>query len=204
MGVRERAETQFGRRMREERKRLRWSQEDLAERMTAKGVHTYASTIAKIESERQPRAPRLAEIVVIADLFGVSIDSLLGRQPGIENDLSFTLWTLLDSVRKALQQISTTAGTLHSRAAELNRFEFDGRETLQDAVLQATASLAQAMQALAAVSFFDLPDSASTVAELKAAVDRQGVELQATTIALFDSMRSNAPPFEGKNEDDTQ
>jgi transcriptional regulator with XRE-family HTH domain len=182
MGVRERAETQFARRMREERKRLRWSQEDLAERMSAKGVPTYASTIAKIESARQPRAPRLAEIAVIADLFGVSVDSLLGRQPGVENDLTFTLWALLDSIRQAMQQISVTAGTLHSRSTELNRFDFDGREMLQAGLLDATTDLTRAMGALATLSFFDLPDSAAAVGELKAAVDREGSELTAATI----------------------
>ena len=66
--------------MRAERERRGWSQEELAKRLTDKGVDTYASTVAKIESEKKPRAVRLAEAAAIADLFDVSLDTLLGRQ----------------------------------------------------------------------------------------------------------------------------
>lgn len=48
----------------------------------------HASTVAKIESERRkPRAVRLAEASALADLFGVSVDGLLGRAPGMPDDL---------------------------------------------------------------------------------------------------------------------
>lgn len=182
MGLKEQTESEFGRRVLNERKRREWSQDELARRMTAKGVDTYASTIAKIESERKPRAVRLAEAMVIADLFEVSLDSLLGRSAGANDDLNFTLRALLDSARQAMQQLSVTTGTLNTHMTELNRFDFDGREFLQDGLLQAVESLTRGLSALVQLSTFDLPPDAKGVAPLKEIVDREGAEALAKTL----------------------
>ena len=81
MGRRELIDAQFGKRVREERERRRWSQEDLASDRPVKGIPTYPSTIAKIEATRKPRAVRLGEAIgIAADLFEVALDALLGRQ----------------------------------------------------------------------------------------------------------------------------
>ena len=95
----------FGERVRKGRERLGWSQEELAKRMTDKGIPVYASTIAKIESERKPRPARLGEAVVIADLFEVPVDALLGTRGPDDTTLTFAMTTLLGYVRDAESQM---------------------------------------------------------------------------------------------------
>ena len=95
----------FGERVRQGRERLGWSQEELAKRMTDKGIPVYASTIAKIESERKPRPARLGEAIVIADLFEVPLDVLIGRHVPDDTTLTFAMTTLLGYVRDAESQI---------------------------------------------------------------------------------------------------
>jgi transcriptional regulator with XRE-family HTH domain len=186
MELREKTETFFGAQVRDARTRRGWSQEELAKRLTAKGVKASQATIAKLEAENKPRAVRLAEAVALADLFEVSLDALLNRSVGVSNDLVYTVRAFLDSVRQAMQQISATAGTLHSRITDLERFDFDGREMVQAETLQATTALMSAMAALAQLSFFDLPPEAASASTLKEAVDTEGAELLATTLALIE------------------
>jgi hypothetical protein len=160
--------------------------------MSARGVPMHWTTVAKIE--KGTRSVRIDEAAEIAGLFGVSLDSLLGRETDANADLAMALRTFLDAVREALQQISTTAGTLHSRITDLGRFEFDGRALLQDGALQAIAGLMGGLSALVELSWYDLPASAADVAPLKAAIDREGRELLAATI--------NA--IEGRDIDESQ
>src|ERR1700757_666309 len=105
MGLREQMDFYFGERVRQGRERLGWSQEELAKRMTDKGIPVYASTIAKIESERKPRPARLGEAIVIADLFEVPLDVLIGRHVPDDTTLTFAMTTLLGYVRDAESQI---------------------------------------------------------------------------------------------------
>lgn len=191
MGLREQTEFYFGKRVREERERRGWRQDELARRLTDKGIDVFASTIAKIESQRKPRAVRLAEAAGIADLFGVSLDSLLGRQTGADDDMAYALRALLDSTRQGIQQISVVAGTLHSRVTELDRFEFDGRENLQEGVLQVTAALTMALGSMVSLSTFDLPPAAASAAPLKEAMDREGVEALTAAFALVEEKGAN-------------
>lgn len=112
MGFLELTESRFGMRVRDERKRKDWSQEELARRLTDRGIPVYASTIAKIESEKKPRAARLGEAIGIADLFGLSVDALLDRQGPDDSTLTFALNVLGDYARDAERQIE--------RAREVN------------------------------------------------------------------------------------
>ncbi len=105
--------------MRDERKRRGWSQEELAERLTKKGVEVHTSTIAKIESTRQPRAVRLAEAAAIAGLFDVSLDALLGRSVAAEKDAVYAFEALLHTARQAAWQTSSIEDSLRDRLAEL-------------------------------------------------------------------------------------
>jgi transcriptional regulator with XRE-family HTH domain len=180
MARRKWVEDRFRKSLHEERKYRGWSQDELADKLSARGVPMHWTTVAKIE--KGTRSVRIDEAAEIAGLLGVSLDSLLGRGTDADADLAFTLRTFLDAVREALQQISLTTGTLHSRLTDLERFRFEGREYLQEGVLQATAGLMGALSALVGLSVFDLPASAADVAPLKAALDREGSELLASTL----------------------
>ena len=67
----------------------------------------HATTVAKIEAGS--RSVRINEAVAIADLFGVSLDSLLGRKPGTQRDLHYALGALLDAVYMSQTQLHRTA-----------------------------------------------------------------------------------------------
>ncbi len=76
--------------MRTEREHRKWSPAHLAKLLSDNGVEQiYPTTVAKIEAGE--RKVRINEATVIADLFGVSLDSLLGRGAGLDNDLVYTL-----------------------------------------------------------------------------------------------------------------
>lgn len=78
MGIREQVDADFGQRVRAERERRGWTQDELAQRLSDRGLTAWPSTIAKLEAA-QPRAVRLAELVALADQFEMSIDALVGR-----------------------------------------------------------------------------------------------------------------------------
>jgi transcriptional regulator with XRE-family HTH domain len=131
VGLRERTDAYFGTRVRRERELRGWSQEELAKRLTDKGIPVYASTIAKIESEKKPRAPRLGEAAVIADLFDISLDALLGRRPGVENyEMASQLRLLRDTTMQSSQQVWASMETIREH---LERFPagFEGADMLQ-------------------------------------------------------------------------
>ncbi len=148
MGLREQMESDFGKRVRRERERQGWNQEELAERMTAKGVPTYASTIAKLESSRKPRAVRLAEAAVLADLFEVSLDALLGRQAVPGDDLAFALRALRDIAFSSMWQIGGIRDALVGRFREAMAFDFSGRDQVGMQADRADNGLAEAQDAL--------------------------------------------------------
>lgn len=144
MGVQEQMDSHFGRRVREERKRRDWSQEELAKRLSDKGLPVYASTIAKIESEHKPRAVRLAEAAAIADLFDVSMDTLLGRSVGPKADEMYTLRALLDTAQQAAWQVSAIERSLRDQVAQLAAFGPKGyTKTISDECARACDMLAQ-------------------------------------------------------------
>ncbi len=176
MGLRERTESYFGTRVRDERERRRWSQEELAKRMKAKGIDgVYASTIAKLESEKKPRAVRLAEAIAIADVFDVSIDTLLGRKGRQESDLAYTLRGLFDTAGESSRQVAGIADTLSERLVDLSVFEFEGCDTLKSEGNKALAALQVALKLLDRVSQFEAP---SEVGQRKDFVELHNFEAQ--------------------------
>ena len=141
-------ESDFGKRVRAERERRGWSQEELAKRLTDKGVDTYASTVAKIESEKKPRAVRLAEAAAIADLFDVSLDTLLGRQTAPGDDLAFALRALRDIASSSMWQIGGIRDALAPRFREALAFEFSGHDQVEAHGERAYLGLTEAQDAL--------------------------------------------------------
>jgi transcriptional regulator with XRE-family HTH domain len=161
MGLREAADHQFGKRVRDERERREWSQEELAKRLTDKGIPVYASTIAKIESEKKPRATRLGEAAGIADLFGVSLDSLLGRHTGLHSDLVFALRGLTDAARQSSAELNVIVVMLRRRLEDLAAFEFDGSDLVAVETVRAIKGLMDAAPALWKLADFELPPGAN-------------------------------------------
>lgn len=157
MGLRERVDTYFGTRVRQQRERHGWSQEELAKKLTDKGIPTYASTIAKIESDKKPRAARLGEAVAIADLFDVSVDSLLGRHTGLGSDLAFALRCLRDIASRSAADVVATFNVLNTIYLDVAAFEFEGETEIGGEVVRAATGLADAFNALLKVAAFKRP-----------------------------------------------
>jgi transcriptional regulator with XRE-family HTH domain len=158
MGLRERADSYFGKRVREERSRLGWSQEELAKRLTDNGIPIYNSTVAKIENERKPRAVRLGEAAALADLFGVTLDSMLGRRQGTsEDELAYNVRVLRDNARQHLADVGGIMSAITDAVADA---EFAGIpdevgeiwSTLEEETDGAWQSLSQAEDNLGAAA----------------------------------------------------
>ena len=76
----------------------------------------YATTVAKIESG--DRAVRVNEAAVLADLFKLSVDALLGRLVP-KNDARYAAHVLLDAVGQASWQVEAIETMVRDRLAEL-------------------------------------------------------------------------------------
>lgn len=86
----------------------------------------HSTTVAKIEAGE--RSVRINEAAGIADLFGVTVDSLLGRKLGKGTGLPDALGWVMDSVQIARTSMGRDAKSLRARLDEVPRFE--GRSTL--------------------------------------------------------------------------
>lgn len=124
MGYREIVDSHFGKRVRAERVRRRWSQQELAERLTAKGVPVHPSTIAKIESDgKKQRAPRLGEATALAELFELSVDELLGRSGPDTSTLAYALDVLAQYTSEAERHLHELGGTVADIEDQLESVE---------------------------------------------------------------------------------
>jgi transcriptional regulator with XRE-family HTH domain len=120
MGIQGRIGDQFRKRLKAERTRQdrKWSQEDLARMLLDRGVDgIYATTIAKIEAG--DRAVRIDELTAMADIFGVSVDTLLGRKRSAQRDLYSLLDALTNAVFLARTELHRTAKTLQDRLEDI-------------------------------------------------------------------------------------
>jgi transcriptional regulator with XRE-family HTH domain len=156
MGKQSVAETRFRERVQQERRQRKWSRADLAKMLQSKGFeHIYASTVAKIEYGE--RSVRIDEATAIADLFEVSVDALLGRNVERRSDLAYTLRFVQDIARQSSQQAAAIADALGDSLADLDAFEFNGREELENEVVRAQRALSEAQVAFSNVAKFNLP-----------------------------------------------
>ena len=80
-----RTEDYFREKFKAERRSRDWSQADVAKKLEKRGIDLHPTTVAKIEAGQ--RSVRIDEARAIADLFGLSLDSLVGRRAGLEHDL---------------------------------------------------------------------------------------------------------------------
>lgn len=130
MGRQKWADDRFGNRVRDEREHRGWSQADMAQMLLGKGIHPmHPTTIAKIEAGT--RSVRINEAVGIAELFDVSLDTLVGHQSGAGRDLNYVLGALLDAVYTSRTGLQRIASSLRDRLQDLP-VGFNGHDTLAE------------------------------------------------------------------------
>ena len=112
--------------------------------LSDKGINPmHPTTVAKIEAG--DRSVRINEAVGIADLFEVSLDSLLGRKPGAPQRSELTY--LLRALRQSSQQVIAALESVHELLEELP-VEFDGANGPQKLTASWEAYLVPASDAL--------------------------------------------------------
>ncbi|MEB4210990.1 helix-turn-helix transcriptional regulator [Mycobacterium sp. 94-17] len=111
----------FGDRLKRYRERNGWTQVQLAEQLSANGLK--GMTGAQVyRIEKGERSVRAVEAGVLADLYGVSVDALLGKRARPKADL-------LDAVMGLAETVEYTGISLRS----LERALREAAETLADA-----------------------------------------------------------------------
>jgi transcriptional regulator with XRE-family HTH domain len=147
MGRREVAAEEFGTRLRKTREGRNWSQARMAEVLTEHGITAYPTTVAKIESGE--RAVKVNELAVFADIFGVSLDALVGRRARPTGDLLYTVETLLNTKSQGRWPVQALLSTMAEQTTEVADADSNGRwaELIEDA----QAAVAALTEALAAV-----------------------------------------------------
>ena len=146
MGRKERVADYFSKRLRKEREHRGWSQAYMAKLLSDKGIPAIATTIAKIEAG--DRAVRIDEATGIADLFEVSLDLLLGRRAGLENELTYTRRALLDTAQKSFWDVNAINLALRDKFGDLLKLELGRDETLESEGKRALDALTEAQEAL--------------------------------------------------------
>ena len=112
MGTQKWTDELLGMRVKSERERRGWSQSQMATMLGDIGIHAmHPTTVAKIEAG--DRSVRVTEAAALADLFGITVDALLGRQGQDDSTLIYAMTVLdqfaLDAVRLAEQMLGVAA-----------------------------------------------------------------------------------------------
>ena len=111
------------------------------------------TTVAKVETGR--RSVRIVEASALADLFGISVDELLGRNANPEGDQLQTLRLLIDTARELSHQISGVTETLRNRFRDIDGLTIDGVDWLKADSDRAWCSLTDASKALSRIAMFE-------------------------------------------------
>lgn len=135
---------QFGQQLKKQRQLRGWTQPQLAAMLIDKGVSPmHATTIAKIEAAQ--RSVRINEAVAIADLFSVSVDSLLGRQEPDDTTFFFAMTVLQAYVDDAVGKIREVQGVYSDIDDQIDgvaeRFDFACIEGLRAAAREMDSQL---------------------------------------------------------------
>jgi len=151
MGKQPSPDIRFGKWLKDARGAKHWSQIDMAKQLKKRGIHIYGSTVAKIEAGDRP--VKLAELVAIADLFQVSVDTALCRGARQESDQIHALLVVADSAVKSSAAIVDVASTIRDRLAELADFtDLPDHDTLVAGYERAYGLLVGANNALTGVA----------------------------------------------------
>lgn len=170
MGNQGRIGDRFRKTLKAERQRRKWSQEDFAKMLSDKRIHgIYPTTIAKIEAG--DRAVRVDELAAIADLLGVSLDRLLGRDTSPQQELKSTLENIYATAQHASSQLEATEESLRALTDALTAFDFDQRDhliALSNGACDALASANQELRELYLSPHFMAATQEKYMAELMA------------------------------------
>lgn len=125
------SDERFRERVKAEREHRGWSQADMAKMLSDNGIQPmHPTTVAKIEAG--DRSVRINEAVGIADLFKVSVDSLLGRKPAAKrSELTYQLRVLRDNTDKSARQVAAMIRTIRQQLDELPG-EFEDADELKE------------------------------------------------------------------------
>ncbi|OBI42992.1 helix-turn-helix transcriptional regulator [Mycobacterium colombiense] len=142
-------EDYFRKRIKLERERRRMTQQDLVKALKTKGIELHETTIAKIE--RGDRSVRIDEASAVADVFGISLDALLGRRARPKSDRVHVLTAVADTAIRSTGQILDIADAVRDRIADLSPPDDDlaAREDLIAGCERAYELLVAANDALA-------------------------------------------------------
>ena len=106
-------EDYFRKGLKAERERLDLTQEKMAELFKANGLNLHWSTIAKIETG--DRSVRIDEAARIADIFKVSLDTMVGRAIAGDRDELYTVRSLVHEARHAQSIAESLESSLRDR-----------------------------------------------------------------------------------------
>jgi transcriptional regulator with XRE-family HTH domain len=163
MGSSKMIDKRLRQRLRDERERRDWSQVTMARMLKREGLLIHPSTVTKIEAGC--RAVQPDELNAYADIFGTSIDSLMGR------DGTTDLMWAISKLGSAAQQISTDIGNLRLRlineSIDVHDLSDDFHAIdIKEAVHQAARLLEESRQALKPViDPFPLPTNSGPAAK---------------------------------------
>jgi transcriptional regulator with XRE-family HTH domain len=149
MGATDFAESRFRENLKAERDERKWSQAHVAKLLFDKGIAVYPTTIAKMESGE--RAARIDEVVAVADLFDVSVDTLLGRSSRRHRsgDKQLAFSALARLLQHVVGQTESMEATLRDRLADLDSLNLRKDElAARDECQRATSSVADTVTAL--------------------------------------------------------
>lgn len=140
---------QFRQRLIAERERRDWTQTQVADMLKQRGVPgVYASTIAKLEAGT--RAVRVDELWGLADIFGISVDALIGRKSS-GSDLIWAVSKLTSAAQKAINDVNGIGQRIAGEMKDVHHYaQFDSHpvDVLIDAAASACHALEDARKAL--------------------------------------------------------
>lgn len=124
MGKTEYFGDQFRQRVRAERERRGWTQSQVASMIERRGVPgAIATTIAKLEAGN--RAVRVDELAALADIFGISVDALIGRNSA-GSDLVWAISKLTSTAGKAINDVSSIGQRISGEMQDVRHYaQFD-------------------------------------------------------------------------------
>jgi transcriptional regulator with XRE-family HTH domain len=114
-------EDYFRNQLRDQREQKHWKQEDLADKLSAKGIPMHWTTVAKIE--KGSRSVRIDEAAAIADLFGISVDAMLGRRARPRADQGHALTVAADTAIRSSDALINVMSAVRDRINDLSAFE---------------------------------------------------------------------------------
>lgn len=157
MGKRDGVDVHFRKTLRRERERRRWSQADLAKKLTESGVPMYHTTIAKIEAGE--RAVRVDEAAGLADALEVPLDWMLGRQAaGPANEIRYSLRVLREKAQETMAGIASMIQAIQDWETDTFGIDFAGKDGVDVDFKEAAKALAYVQTLLVEIALCELPE----------------------------------------------